>query len=55
MTTNLITDKFKTILDHRLILSGDELKSRFYHIWKTDVPLESVCLLTPKTTNKYLK
>ena len=52
MTTNSITDKFKSILDHSLVLSGDDLKSRFYHIWKTDISLESVCLLTPKTTKQ---
>ena len=52
MTTNSITDKFKNILDHSLVLSGDDLKSRFYHIWKTDISLESVCLLTPKTTKQ---
>ena len=52
MTTNSITDKFKSILDHSLVLIGDDLKSRFYHIWKTDISLESVCLLTPKTTKQ---
>ena len=52
MTTNSITEKFKSILDHSLVLSGDDLKSRFYHIWKTDISLESVCLLTPKTTKQ---
>ena len=52
MATNSITDKFKNILDHSLVLSGDDLKSRFYHIWKTDISLESICLLTPKTTKQ---
>ena len=52
MTKNSIIDKFKSLLDHSLILSGDDLKSRFYHIWKTDIPLESICLLTPKTTEQ---
>ena len=52
MTTNSITEKFKSILDNSLVLSGDDLKSRFYHIWKTDISLESVCLLTPKTTKQ---
>ena len=52
MTKNSIVDKFKSLLDHSLVLSGDDLKSRFYHIWKTDIPLESICLLTPKTTKQ---
>ena len=30
MTTNSITEKFKSILDNSLVLSGDDLKSRFY-------------------------
>ena len=52
MTKNSIVDKFKSLLDHSLVLSGDDLKSRFYHIWKTDISLESICLLTPKTTKQ---
>ena len=52
MTTNSIIDLFKKILDNDLIISGENLKSRFYHIWKTDIPLESVCLLMPKTTSQ---
>ena len=52
MTTNSITGLFKKILDNDLIISGENLKSRFYHIWKTDIPLESVCLLMPKTTSQ---
>ena len=55
MTKNSIVDKFKSLLDHSLVLSGDDLKSRFYHIWKTDIPLESICLLTPKTTKQVSK
>ena len=52
MTTNFIIGLFKKILDNDLIISGENLKSRFYHIWKTDIPLESVCLLMPKTTSQ---
>ena len=43
---------FETILDKSSIIVGDDLKSRFYHIWKTDVPLESMCLLLPKNTKQ---
>ena len=55
MTTNSIIDLFNKILDNDLIISGENLKSRFYHIWKTDIPLESVCLLMPKTTSQVSK
>ena len=50
MTTNSLIGSFEKIIGSDLIISGDDLESRFYHIWKTDIPLESVCLLTPKTT-----
>ena len=50
MTTNSLISLFEKILDNDLIISGENLKSRFYHIWKTDIPLESICLLMPKTT-----
>ena len=43
---------FETILDKSSIIVGDDLKSRFYHIWKTDIPLESMCLLLPKNTKQ---
>ena len=36
--------------DKSSIITGEKLKSRFYHIWKTDIPLESICLLLPKDT-----
>ena len=55
MTTNSIIGLFNKILDNDLIISGENLKSRFYHIWKTDIPLESVCLLMPKTTSQVSK
>ena len=41
---------FETILEKSSIITGDSLKSRFYHIWKTDIPLESICLLLPKNS-----
>ena len=43
---------FETILEKSSIITGDSLKSRFYHIWKTDVPLESICLLLPKNSDQ---
>ena len=47
-----IISLFEDILDKSSIISGHKLKSRFYHIWKTDIPLESICLLIPKTTDQ---
>ena len=47
-----IISLFENILDKSSIITGEKLKSRFYHIWKTDIPLESICLLIPKTTDQ---
>ncbi len=47
-----IISLFKDILDDSSILLGEDLKSRFYHIWKTDIPLESLCLLLPRSTQE---
>ena len=52
MITNSLIDSFEKILGRDLIISGEDLKSRFYHIWKTDISLESICLLMPKTTSQ---
>ena len=52
MSNNNLISLFETILDKSSILKGEDLKSRFYHIWKTDIPLESICLLLPKNTNQ---
>ena len=52
MPKNNIINLFAEILDPSSILSGDELKSRFYHIWKTDISLESLCLLLPKSSKE---
>ena len=49
--TNIIS-LFENILDKSSIVTGENLKSRFYHIWKTDLPLEAVCLLLPKDTDQ---
>ena len=47
-----IISLFENILDKSSIITGEKLKSRFYHIWKTDIPLESICLLLPKETEE---
>ncbi len=47
-----IISLFENILDKSSIIKGEKLKSRFYHIWKTDKPLESICLLLPKDTEE---
>ena len=52
MPKNNIINLFEEILDTSYILSGDELKSRFYHIWKTNISLESLCLLLPKSSEE---
>ena len=52
MTDTNIISLFENILDKSSIVTGENLKSRFYHIWKTDLPLEAVCLLLPKDTDQ---
>ena len=51
---NLI-NSFESVLGTSSIIKGDKLKSRFYHIWKTDVPLDTICLLMPKNTSQISK
>ena len=52
MPNNSVISLFREILDDSSILIGESLKSRFYHIWKTDVQLESLCLLLPRSTDE---
>ena len=52
MTDINIISLFESTLGKSSIITGEKLKSRFYHIWKTDIPLESICLLLPKDTDQ---
>jgi FAD/FMN-containing dehydrogenase len=52
MQENTIINLFIEVLDDSSVLIGESLKSRFYHIWKTDIQLESLCLLLPRTTDE---
>src|SRR6056300_104725 len=52
MPNNSVITLFREILDDSSILIGESLKYRFYHIWKTDVQLESLCLLLPRSTDE---
>ena len=52
MKENTIIRLFIEVLDNSSVLVGESLKSRFYHIWKTDIQLESLCLLLPRTTDE---
>ena len=52
MKENSIISLFIEVLDSSSVLVGESLKSRFYHIWKTDIQLESLCLLLPRTTDE---
>jgi len=52
MKENSLISLFIEVLDNSSVLIGDSLKSRFYHVWKTDIQLESLCLLLPRTTNE---
>jgi len=52
MKENSLISLFIEVLDNSSVLIGDSLKSRFYHVWKTDIQLESLCLLLPRTTDE---
>ena len=45
-----IIKKITDVVDESSIIKGDDLKSRFYHIWKTDISLESICVVLPRNT-----
>ncbi|HJO71156.1 MAG TPA: FAD-binding oxidoreductase [Flavobacteriaceae bacterium] len=47
-----IIKKFRNVIDDTSIIKGNDLKSRFYHIWKTDISLESICVLLPRNTKQ---
>ncbi len=47
-----IIKKITNIVDKSSIITGDDLKSRFYHIWKTDISLESICVVLPRNTRQ---
>ena len=47
-----IIKKFRNVIDETSIIKGNDLKSRFYHIWKTDISLESICVLLPRSTKQ---
>ena len=44
--------ELEAIVGTKNILSGGEEKSRFTHIWKTDIPLEAQAVVYPKTTEE---
>ena len=47
-----IIKKISDVVDESSIIKGEDLKSRFYHIWKTDVSLESICVVLPRNTEQ---
>ncbi len=50
-----IIKKITDVVDESSIIKGDDLKSRFYHIWKTDISLESICVVLPRNTEQVSK
>ena len=49
-----IIKKITKVVDESSIITGEDLKSRFYHIWKTDISLESICVVLPRNTEHML-
>ena len=47
-----IIKKISDVVDESSIIKGEDLKSRFYHIWKTDISLESICVVLPRNTEQ---
>ena len=47
-----IVKKISDVVDESSIIKGEDLKSRFYHIWKTDISLESICVVLPRNTEQ---
>ena len=47
-----IIKKITKVVDESSIITGEDLKSRFYHIWKTDISLESICVVLPRNTEQ---
>ena len=47
-----IIKKIAKVVDQSSIIIGEDLKSRFYHIWKTDISLESICVVLPRNTEQ---
>jgi len=44
--------KFTSVLDSARVLHGEELKTRYHHIWKMHEPLMAKCVLLPETTEE---
>ncbi|WP_438961934.1 FAD-binding oxidoreductase [Nonlabens sp.] len=43
---------FDSILQPSQILSGENLRDRYHHIWHTDKPLKAICVLLPTSTQE---
>lgn len=50
--SNTLYDALLEFLPQERVLVGDALKERFYHIWRTDVPLNAKVFVMPKTTEE---
>ena len=49
MNQNLVKSLINIVGPNNILHSGAE-KNRFTHIWKTDIPLEALAVVYPKTT-----
>lgn len=54
MNQNLVENLIKIVGPNNILHSGAE-KNRFTHIWKTDIPLEALAVVYPKTTEEVSK
>ena len=47
-----MVDKLKKIVGEDSVLSDGKEKSRFDHIWKTDIPTNAIAVVFPKDTDE---
>ncbi len=48
--SNLVIDRLREILDSARVLSGDQLKDRYNHIWRMNEGLDALVMVLPTTT-----
>ena len=46
----MILEQLKQAIGIEKVLTGDDLRSRYVHIWKMDEPLRALCVVLPEST-----
>ena len=53
--SNLVIDRLRDIIDSARVLSGDQLKDRYNHIWRMNEGLDALVLVLPVSTSEVSK